>query len=362
MAWVTWRQHRPQFVAALGVLVALAAAAFATHLPIRAAYHRDALAGCLPPSARSGCDIIVRHFEGEFDSWVAAARGLAVLPLLAGLFVGAPLLARELEHGTHRFAWTQTVTRRRWLLSKTALLAAGTVGAACIASALTMWWRGPFDTLEGRMVPSGFDVEGVVVPAYTLFALAVGALAGLLLRRTVAAMSATLVVFASSRLIVLKFLRPRLLPPLHRIVVPTDTSAHAGDWVLSDTLVDAGGRKITAAHEDLAVLHAQQAGIDPHEYLVTLGWKRVISYQPAGRFWNFQLLEAGLFVALAVLVVVVTLWFVRRTPACPWLGLIVPATGGGRRRRPPPGPCRARHLRTRWCSSRSPTRAGTWST
>src|SRR5206468_3034407 len=197
MAWVTWRQHRPQLLGGLALLVALAAAALGTDLPIRAAYHRDALSGCLPPSARSGCDIIVKHFQGEFDSWAAAVRGLAVLPALAGLFVGAPLLARELEHGTHAFAWTQSITRGRWL-------------------------------------------------------------------------------------------RPRFLSPLHRTVVASDTGRSVGDWVLSDTLVDGGGRKISTAHEDLAVLHAQQAGIDPHTYLVTLGWKRVISYQPAGRFWTFQ--------------------------------------------------------------------------
>ena len=96
MAWVTWRQHRSQVVAMAGLLVALAAAVLGTHLPIRAAYHRDALSECLPPTARSGCDIIVRHFEGQFDSWVAALRVLAVLPALAGLFIGAPLLARNL--------------------------------------------------------------------------------------------------------------------------------------------------------------------------------------------------------------------------------------------------------------------------
>jgi len=84
--------------------------------------------------------------------------------------------------------------------------------------------------------------------------------------------------------------------------------------VLSDTLVDGGGRQISAAREELAVLHAQQARIDPHTYIVTLGWKRLISFQPAGRFWTFQLLEAGLFVALAALVIVVALWLVRRTP------------------------------------------------
>ena len=314
MAWVTWRQHRSQLVAGLGLLVALAVAAFGTHLPIQAAYHRDALSDCLPPTSRSGCDIIVRHFQGEFDSWVAALRGLAVLPALAGLFVGAPLLARELEHGTHRFAWTQGVTRRRWLLSKTALLAAATIAGGAVASAIVMWWRSPFDTLQGRMAPSGFDVEGLVVPAYALFALAIGVLAGLVYRRTVAAMTATLVAFASIRFLVLKFLRPHFLAPLHNTVIATDTARTTGDWVLSDVLVDAGGRRITAGREDLAVLHAQHAGIDPHTYLVTLGWKRVIAYQPAGRFWTFQLMEAGLFVALAVAVVLVTLWLVRRTP------------------------------------------------
>jgi len=314
MAWVTWRQHRAQLVGVLGLLVVLAAAALGTDLPIRAAYHRDALSDCLPPTARSGCDIIVRHFQSEFDSWVTAVRGLAVLPALAGLFVGAPLLARELEHGTHRFAWTQGVTRRRWLVSKTALLAAATLVAAGLASAIVTWWRGPFDTLEGRMAPSGFDIEGLVVPAYALFALAVGVLAGLLFRRTVAAMTATLVVFAATRLIVLNFLRPHYMSPLHRIVVGTASARQTGDWILSDTLVDAGGRQITAAREDLAVLHAQQAAIDPHTYLVTLGWKRVVSFQPASRFWSFQLIEAGLFVALAAAVVLTTIWLIRRTP------------------------------------------------
>jgi hypothetical protein len=315
MAWVTWRQHRAQLYAGLALLVGLAATALATHLPIHAAYNRDAVAGCLPPSARAGCDLIVRHFESEFGGWAAAARGLAVLPALVGLFVGAPLLARELEHGTHRFAWTQAVTRRRWLLSKTAFIALGTVAAASLASALTMWWRSPFDTLEGRMTPRGFDIEGLVVPSYALFALALGVLAGLVLRRTVAAMSVTLIVFAATRLAVLKFLRPHFLGALHRSVVATDSGRGVGDWVLSDTLVDAGGQNITAGREDLAILHAQQAGIDPHEYLVTLGWRRTISYQPEGRFWTFQLIEAGIFVLLALVVIAAAVWFVRRTPA-----------------------------------------------
>ena len=90
---------------------------------MRTAYEREELASCLPPATRSGCDIIVRHFQSEYGSRVDVARYLVFLPALIGVFVGAPLLARELEHGTYRFAWTQGVTRRRWLLSKTLLLA-----------------------------------------------------------------------------------------------------------------------------------------------------------------------------------------------------------------------------------------------
>jgi hypothetical protein len=315
MAWVTWRQHRAQLVAAAGLLFALAATAFGTRLPIEAAFHRESLAACLPPAARSGCDIIVPHFEAEFGGLVTALRTLAVLPVLAGLFVGAPLLARELEHGTYRLAWTQAVTRRRWLLSKTALLGLAVAVGTVVASVGTMWWRHPFDTFSGRMSPSGFDVEGLVVPAYALFALAVGILAGLLLRRTVAAMTVTLVVFVATRLVVARYLRPHYFSPLHQTASEFTTGTHPGGWVLSDTLVDAGGARITAGREDLAILHAQHARLDPHDYLATLGWRRVISFQPASRFWDFQLIEASIFVALALAVVAATVWAIRRTPS-----------------------------------------------
>jgi ABC-2 family transporter protein len=315
MAWVTWRQHRLQLLVGSGVLAALGVAALVSGLPILAAYHRDALASCLPPSTRSGCDLIVRHFESQFGGGADVARFLILLPALVGVFVGAPLLARELEHGTYRLAWTQSVTRRRWVLSKTLLLAAAAAIGASAVAGLAMWWRHPFDVVSGRMSPGGFEVEGLVVPSYTVFALALGVLAGVVLRRTIPAMSVTLLGFFAARLVVGRFLRPHYLTPLHEKLTGIDARVHSRDWVLSNSLVDAVGRRIATGREDLAILHAQNARIDPQEYLLSLGWRRAVSFQPADRFWIFQSIEAAIFIGLAAAIVLVTLWFVRRTPS-----------------------------------------------
>ena len=315
MAWVTWRQHRPQLLGTAGLLLLVAIAALVTDLPVRAAYHRSALSSCLPPATRSGCELIVSHFRSEFASRAAAVRYLIVLPALPGLFIGAPLLAREFEHGTFRLAWTQGMSRRRWLLSKTLLLTLTTVVAAALLAALAMWWRQPFDNVDGRISPAGFDVEGLVVPAYAFFALAVGVLAGALLRRTIPAMSLAAAAFFAVRLGVEELLRPHYLAPLHRTANGLTQGARARDWVLENRLVDAVGRQISTAREDLAIVHAQHATVDPQDYLLSLGWKRVITFQPDGRFWTFQAIEMGVFVLLGLLAVAASLALVRRTPA-----------------------------------------------
>ncbi|MDX6502938.1 MAG: hypothetical protein QOE29_63 [Gaiellaceae bacterium] len=314
MAWLTWRQHRLQLLA-MGALVAVAGlAALLSSIPIRDGYHQHALSSCLPPAARSGCDLIISHFKTQFAASGAIVRYLIVIPALAGLFIGAPLLAREFEHGTHRLAWTQSVTRRRWLLSKTLLLALATGLAALALAGISMWWRQPFDSLEGRMAPARFDIEGAVVPAYAVFALAIGVLAGLLMRRTLPAMSAALGVFVATRLGVEKLLRPHYLAPLHKIVTPGRPQS-ASDWVLRNSFIDAVGRHIATGREDVAIVHAQRARIEPQEYLLSLGWQRVVTFQPESRFWTFQAIEALIFLGLAAAAVVVSVWLVRRSPA-----------------------------------------------
>jgi len=315
MAWVTWRQHRLQLLAVATMVLFVAVGAAVASLPIRAAYHRQALSACLPPAARPGCDLIVSHFSSEFGARAHGARYLMALPALVGVLIGAPLLAREFEQGTFRLAWTQGISRRRWLLSKTLWLGLALVLAAAALAAIAMWWRQPFDRIEGRISPSGFDVEGPVVPAYALFALTMGTLAGLVLRRTLAALVLSGAVFVATRVGVELLLRPHYLSPLHRTASGLVAATRVRDWILNDTLVDAVGRRITSAREDVAVVHAQRAGIDAHQYLASLGWRRVITFQPADRFWTFQGIETGIFVLLAALSVLASVALLRRRPA-----------------------------------------------
>jgi hypothetical protein len=314
MAWVTWRQHRSQLLTAGALFMTVAIAAVISALPVRDAYHRQALSSCLPPAARPGCDLLVNHFRSEFASFAQVGRWLILLPALA-LLVGAPLLAREFEHGTFRLAWTQGLSPRRWLLSKLVLLAGALVGIAALLGVIAVWWRQPFDDIGGRLSPAAFDVEGLVVPAYTVFALAVGVLAGVVFRRTLAAVSVAGAAFVATRLGVEKGLRPHFLAPMHRVASSTAPNAHVRDWVLDDKLVDSVGRRITTAREDLAVVHAQHAGIDAHQYLASLGWRRLITFQPGARFWTFQGIETGIFVLLAVAAVAAAVLLLRRRAA-----------------------------------------------
>jgi hypothetical protein len=282
---------------------------------MHAAYGRDSLASCLPPTTRSGCQLITQRFEGQYDALADIARYMIVLPALAGLFVGVPLLTRELEHGTYRFAWVQSVTRTRWLLVKFALLGLAAVAAGVVLSLIVSWWRRPFDELAGRMSPSGFEIQGLVVPAYTLAALAIGVLAAAILRRSLPAMVLALGVFVVARVSVRTLLRPRFEEPLHETAPGLAPAVHGPDWILHDSLVDSVGRVITQGREEVAIQHAQLAGVDPNDYLVSLGWRRAVTYQPSDRYWTFQALEAGLFVALALVCLAAAVWLLRRRVA-----------------------------------------------
>jgi hypothetical protein len=233
------------------------------------------------------------------------------IPLLFGLFWGAPLLGKEFEDGTHGLAWTQGVTRRRWL-SRTvawALLAAAVWGGAL--TALVTWWRGPANALAfpGVRLDTGiFDIQGIVPVAYSVFAVALGIAAGAAFRRVLPAMATTFAVFTGLRFLIAEYARPRYLTPASALL-PFGTvngGVPSGSWVLSSVTTGPGGQSY--GNFTLQDVPAACRSLRPKtpSCMTAHGFHALLTYQPAGRFWAFQGIEAGIFLVLAATLIAVT--------------------------------------------------------
>ena len=129
LVWVTWRQHRAALVGVAALLGGLGLYLLIMGLKIHSGY--ASVTSCHPASS-AACGFTDSLFTNDYYPTAETVTGfLQVLPALVGVFVGGPVLARELETGTFRFAWTQGCGRLRWAVDKLALLAiAVTVAAA----------------------------------------------------------------------------------------------------------------------------------------------------------------------------------------------------------------------------------------
>ena len=182
MTFLIWRLHRVHAIVSAVVIVAVAALIVPTGIAIANSYHH-AVMNCSVNHV--GCGGIGFTVFGHNSVFTSLVQDLAMaVPLVFGILWGAPLVAREFEAGTEDFAWTQGVTRRRWVLTNLgcAFVAAAAWGGAL--AALFTWWRGPDNALDGPVKFIYFDVQGVAPIAYTVFAMALGIAAGALFRRS----------------------------------------------------------------------------------------------------------------------------------------------------------------------------------
>jgi ABC-2 family transporter protein len=299
LAWVTWRQHR---TAVAGILAALAVAAAVMAL-VRAPGH-DAF----PPQSR--------YRETMFATvlWM-----LQLAPVLAGIFVGAPLLAREAENGTLKLAWTQGTGRDTWLLSRAIPIAVLLAGAAAGLGAELRWWLAAAGT-AGRdsWLPQFFSLNPLPFAGWVTLGLSLGIFLGGLIRRTVPAMAAMLVCYAALLYEITLSWRQRYLPPLHRPLAVQFSSgggySYGALWATGrgpgpDVLsTDPGwpdGRLLSNAQ----IAHHSAGWFRLHHIQL---W---VTYQPASRYFTFQPLEFGWLVALSLLLIAATVVLIRRRAA-----------------------------------------------
>ena len=329
MIWLTWRQFRVQTLVAAGAL-ALLALAFAVTGPQLVHLYDTTVATC---RAQHDCQIAMNALGSKDNLLQDLARlVMLVVPALIGIFWGAPLIARELEAGTQRLAWTQSVTRGRWVAVKLGLVGLASMATAGLLSLMVTWWSSPFDRIgAGRLDPAIFGERGIAPVGYAAFAFALGVTAGMLIRRTVPAMAVTLAVFAAVQAAFELRVRFHLMPPLRLAsalnvgwVTQLGSGGPAGPGSLfvgvSPTLPGAwiGSSQVTTA--------AGQANLGPmpppcgpnsaySACVAAIGrmhLRQVVIYQPGSRFWAFQWYETAIYLALAAVLAGFCVWWVRR--------------------------------------------------
>jgi hypothetical protein len=307
MNTLLWRLHRTQAYIAGAALIVLAAVLLITGIALSGTYHHF-VAGC---AAAHDCGDTSQVFGG-YGLITNLLFATMAVPLLFGLFWGAPLLAREFEDGTHGLAWTQGVTRRRWLSRTVAwtLLAAAVWGG--VMAVLLTWWRGPANAMAVpniRLVLGIFDIQGIVPVAYSVFAVALGIAAGAAFRRVLPAMATMFAVFTGLRFLIAEYARPHYLTPVSRLLPfgPGSGGVPAGSWVLSSVVTGPGGQRYGDFTFQDVPAACRGLGPKPSPSCMTAhGFHELISYQPAGRFWAFQGIEAGIFLVLAAALIAVT--------------------------------------------------------
>ncbi|MFC5265933.1 ABC transporter permease subunit [Kribbella qitaiheensis] len=347
MMWLTWRQFRLQALVVAGAVAALAI-----------------LLAITGPGLLDDYKTYPNDFlrQIQFDRinqylYIAGQALMYAAPPVIGAFWGAPLIARELEAGTHRLVWNQSISRTRWLVTKLAVTGLSAIALTGLLSLAVTWWSDPIDDAIDagqasgvfnvqRLLPPVFGARGVVPIGYAAFGLALGVALGLVIRRSVVAIAVTLAAVIAIQILSPLLLRPHLITPVKTEVVVTTENMRGlqlsgpeedpvvmrveaqlpgeGNWKLSEKTVNAAGQVQKTLPSWVAECGPPPPNTPPGEApsrpplstcfqrLADEGYRQQITYQPADRFWGLQWREAGLFFVLALALSGFCFWRIRR--------------------------------------------------
>jgi hypothetical protein len=324
MTWLTWRLYRAQFAVGTAITAALCLLLVLTGLQLFSQYH-TMITECASGAANGQNGVNCSTGGGLFAGGPTVGFVSLILlatPVLAGLFLGAPMVAAEFEAGTTQFAWMQGITRVRWLAVKGGWLLLAAAAWGGVLAALTTWWASPTNAEHGsEFYPGRFDVLYLVPVAYAVFAMALGICAGALLRRTVPAMAVTLGGFIAVRVALTLWLRPHYLSAVTAVrSLPAQIQLTGSYWLLSQgTRNPAGhlmvvpqnqpaafGVAVSSLPRACAGLASPTGGLTSSCRAALTGYRSFVTYQPASRFWAFQGIETGVFLVLAAILLTVT--------------------------------------------------------
>jgi hypothetical protein len=357
MNWLAWRQHRKQFMIA-GIFLALFAAFM---IPTGISFWHTYQQGASTCGSTNTCDLLNGElFQSQIDQLLFHLLPVAILfvPILLGLFWGVPFLAREYTEGTNKLVWTQGISRRKWLSVKLAWVLASAATVAAGFTALDTWWARAGNALNlWRFGPLQFGSQGIVLIGYAVFTVSIGVFFGAWFKRTMAAIGVTLVLLIAIVLIIVpNFVRPYYYSPVtYRSSVLNSNGpsvaqtlvGNAATLDVSQTIVSKDNQPLNwsnpprqcivtnpgsaintlrvGGHTEVAtptkaggnVAIESRNGGPPVDLncLSPLGYQQEVKYQPSYRYWDFQRIETGLYLALSVIPIAGTYWLVLRRDA-----------------------------------------------
>ncbi|MET9558202.1 ABC transporter permease [Streptomyces sp. NPDC006645] len=306
-AWVAIRQHRPALWTALLLMVLAVGGWIAARVWVGST---GFMASC-----GKGCGFST-NAAGWFrwaENYVAGTTIL--LPLLVAAFTAGPLIARELASGTYRLAWTQSVSPARWLAVRLACAAALATAGTVLLVITFRWSRSYTQTAPEASTLSplswddreAFPAMGPTAVGYVLLAVAVGALAAVLVRRTLPAMAAGLVATAGVGLF-FAWMRPHLWPTLtvEGKGMGTALTDASQPWIVQYGVILADGSRMNSEEcWDMGYAKSPCGSRSPD----LIGFA---DYHPTSHFWPLQLVETGIVLLLAAACVFAAFKVLRR--------------------------------------------------
>jgi ABC-2 family transporter protein len=357
MIWLTWRQFRAQAVIAVSALAAFGVLLGVTGPNLASLYAGSSIGRCQGSDCVGQADDFLQQLYGAPLSGASSVAGtgiywllyllgvmlILVAPAVIGMFWGAPLIARELEAGTHNLAWNQSITRTRWLAVKLTLTGLAAMAVTEGLSLVEAWWAGPISRAVARgavatplamnqFSPLVFATHGITPLGYAALAFALGVTAGVLVRRAVPAMALTLALFAVLQVAMPLWVRPHLFQPDHSVttlssfagidvpidngtftLIPNGWDSQPEAWVLSTGAVNTAGKPVAAV--PAACTQVMTGAKASHDALLgclsSHGIRVAVTYQPASRYWAFQWTESAIYLALALALVGYSFWRIR---------------------------------------------------
>jgi len=322
MTWLTWRLHRTEAAIGIPIFAALIVIMFLATQSVNSAYDAASNLGCFDNGDSILCSERLSDYYDRSSRWGNLTTLLHGIPLAVAALLVIPTL-QELERGTHRLAWTQSISRRRWTLIRVGFLIGISTLVAAVWAVTTSDWRSSILQVdEQSFARDAFELSPAVLVGYGLFAVALGLAAAVVTRRLIPTLALLAVGFTGTRILTTFVLRERYRNPVEETIPAADDTgqftAFEDRWILDESWLTKSGERLSWERvNQLCTPGADEQNFEAfyQKCLVDNDLQYYRAFHPTDRFGQFQLIETALYLGLAAGLFALSYWWLTRRSA-----------------------------------------------